>query len=127
MHTLDLAGPYALSPSPVRARHELQALLQSAAWDGDVDAVVLAVHEALSNSHRHGGGVRAASVKLDGEQVVVEVRDGGPPFDARRHTHRPPDPYAERGRGLWLISQIAQSWEVHRQRGENRLQLRFRP
>lgn len=127
MHTLDLAGPHALSPSPGRARHELQRLLESASWTGDVDAVILAVHEALANSQRHGGGVTGAFVQLQGEQVVVEVCDGGPPFDARHHTRRPPDPFAERGRGLWLISQIAHEWDIRRQRGENRLQLRFRP
>lgn len=127
MHTLDLAGPHALSPSPSRARHQLQSLLESASWRGDVDAVILAVHEALANSHRHGGGVTAAVAEFHGDQLVVEVRDGGPPFDARRHTHRPPDPFVERGRGLWLISQIAHSWDVRRQRGENRLKLRFQP
>ncbi len=127
MHALDLAATHALSPVPARARHELESLLESAAWQGDVDAVILAVHEALTNSHRHAGGVTAASVSLAEGEVVVEVCDAGPPFDAHRHTRRPPDLFAERGRGLWLISRVAQRMEVQRRRGHNCVRMQFRP
>jgi anti-sigma regulatory factor (Ser/Thr protein kinase) len=89
--------------------------------------VVLAVHEALMNSQRHAGGATAAMVGLDGPAVVVEVRDEGPGFDVARHAEAAPDPMAERGRGLWLISQLANSWEVLRFDDETCLRLRFDP
>jgi anti-sigma regulatory factor (Ser/Thr protein kinase) len=122
-----LAQPRALPPSPSAARRELQSILEGARWPGDVEGVVLAVHEALMNSHHHAGGATAASVGLDGSSVVVEVRDSGPGFDVGRHTADPPDPMAERGRGLWLISQLAESWEVLRADDETCLRLRFGP
>ncbi len=117
----------ALPPSPSAARRELQSLLESARWPGDVEGVVLAVHEALMNSQRHAGGATSATVGLDGPAVVVEVRDSGPGFDVDRHARVPPDPMAERGRGLWLISQLADSWDVRRVEHETCLRLRFDP
>lgn len=127
MNGLDLARNTLLSPTPVEARQEIQSLLESSDWRGDVDEVVLAVHEALTNALRHGGGITSAVAALHGQELLVEVKDAGPPFDPNRHTRRPPDPLAERGRGLWLISQIAASWELHRRRGYNCLRLRFAP
>lgn len=116
-----------LPPVPGAARRELQSLLNEADWPGDVDSVLLAVHEALINSHRHGGGAVSAQVFLDGQDLFVEVCDQGPGFDVSRHASRPPEALAERGRGLWLISQIADSWNVRQDRGGTCFILRFRP
>jgi anti-sigma regulatory factor (Ser/Thr protein kinase) len=127
MNASSLAHTRTLPPFPGAARRELQDLLEDANWPGDVDSVVLAVHEALMNSQRHAGGAISACVGLDGTEVVVEVCDGGPGFDVPRHAARPPEVLAEQGRGLWLISQIADSWDVRKQRGETCLTLRFRP
>ena len=102
-------------------------MLDAAHWPGDIDAVVLAVHEALMNSYRHAGGVTSASMGLDGPDVCVEIRDAGRGFDVDHHAGHAPDAMAERGRGLWLISQIAQSWDVTRRNGETSLCLRFQP
>lgn len=102
-------------------------MLEEAEWPGDVDAVVLAVHEALMNSCRHAGGVTSASAGLDGPELLVEIRDAGRGFDVDRHAAQPPDAMAERGRGLWLISQIAHSWAVRRHDGETSFCLRFQP
>ena len=117
----------ALSPQPGPARHQLLELLEHADWPGDVDAVVLAVHEALINSLRHAGGATSASAGLAGRELIVEVCDAGPGFDVEGHAGDRPDAFAEQGRGLWLISQIAASWELHRDNEETCLILRFRP
>ncbi|MGH9278727.1 MAG: ATP-binding protein [Acidimicrobiales bacterium] len=122
-----LAQSCSLPPNPSDARHELQALLSASAWPGDADAVVLAVHEAIMNSELHAGGATAATAQTDGTTVVVEVHDGGPGFDIDGHARHPPDPLAERGRGLWLISQIAHGWELERQCGRTCLRLVFQP
>ena len=117
----------ALPPIPNQARRELRSLLVEADWPGDVESVVLAVHEALINSQRHAGGAVSARVSLHGQDVVVEVCDAGPGFDVSDHASRPPEVMAERGRGLWLISQIAESFDVRRDDDETCLSLRFRP
>lgn len=116
-----------LSPQPGSARRQLHSLLESAHWPGDVDAVVLAVHEALMNSLRHAGGATWASADLAGRLLTVQVCDGGPGFDVDGHARRPPDALAEQGRGLWLISQIAVSWELQRDGDVTCLTLHFQP
>ena len=122
-----LAHNRPLPPIPGPGRRELQALLDEADWPGDVDSVLLAVHEALMNSHRHGGGAVSAQASLKGHDLVVEVRDRGPGFDVARHASDPPEAMAERGRGLWLISQIADSWDVRHDEGVTCFSLCFRP
>ena len=117
-----------MSPVPAQARRQLQFLLESRSWPGDIDGILLAVHEALINAQRHAGGATSATAEVeDGKDLVVEVRDEGPGFDMGDHTNGPPDPLAERGRGLWLITQIAASWDVRQHRGETCLRLHFKP
>jgi anti-sigma regulatory factor (Ser/Thr protein kinase) len=116
-----------LSPNPTQARRELLALLRGSGWPGDVEGVCLAVHEAIMNSERHAGGATSAVARTNGQTLVVEVHDAGPGFDIDRYADRPPEPLAEQGRGLWLISQIADGWQVDRSGGKTRLQLTFVP
>ncbi len=127
MNASGLAHTRTLPPLPAPARRELQAHLEAAEWPGDVESVVLAVHEALINAHDHAGGATCARVGLDGSDVLVEVHDEGPGFDVARHLSHPPDTLAERGRGLWLIGQLADSWDVRRHQGQTCFSLRFRP
>ncbi len=127
MNISPLAHPRPLPPAPGPARRELQALLQGIDWPGDVDGVLLAVHEALMNSHRHGGGTVSARAAISGTELLVEVCDEGPGFDVDRHASHPPEVMAERGRGLWLISQIADSYDVRHDDAGTCFSLRFRP
>ena len=115
-----------LSPNPGPARQQLRGLLVSSDWEGDVDAVVLAVHEAMMNAMHHAGGATSATAAVDGDRLVVEVRDCGPGFGFENHAGSPPDPIAERGRGLWLISRIADNYEVERTPDGTCLRLTFR-
>jgi len=109
-----IAEPIALPTAPSSARCQIRSLLSSRRWPGDVDAVVLALHEALVNADRHGGGAVRAEAAVDHDRLVIQVWDRGPAFDLAGHLHRPPDPMAERGRGLWLIGRITSSCEVRR-------------
>ena len=127
MNAPSFARTRPLPAAPGAARHALQSILREADWRGDVDGVVLAVHEALINSHRHAGGAISVKMWMDGTDVVVEVRDRGSGFDVGRYAADPPEAMAERGRGLWLISQIADSWDVRQDEGVTRLSLRFSP
>ena len=113
-----------LPTQPSLARRELTHLLADARWEGDVDGVLLAVHEAMVNAQRHGGGVTSATAAFEGRDLVVEVSDRGRGF------HIPESPEvaditSERGRGLFLIHQLTADAEVVRTGGDVRLVLTF--
>jgi anti-sigma regulatory factor (Ser/Thr protein kinase) len=119
-----LTRPVELPTQPAAARRQLRRLLGDAGWDGDSDAVVLAVHEAMVNAQRHGGGIRRATAALDGRTVVVEVTDGGDGFNVPKSPTMP-DPSGETGRGLYLIRRLADDVDVVRSGEEVCLVLRF--
>lgn len=120
-----VAQPIALTLDPAQARRQIESLLVTRSWTDDVDGVVLALHEALVNAERHAGGALRAEATLDTSSLVIQVWDGGPGFDPSPYVRRPPQAMAERGRGLWLISRIAASWEVRRSDEGSVLIMRF--
>ena len=115
-----------LPPSPREARGELARLLAERRWPGDVDAVLLVVHEAIVNAHSHAGGPPQVRVWFEGDTICVELSDAGPGFDVPQATPMP-DPRAESGRGLWLMRQMADQVEVRRDPSGSRLRLSFVP
>lgn len=119
-----LATPTPLSLRPGRARRQLTDLLAEERWPGDVDGVVLAMHEALVNAQRHAGGAVRVEVRVKGPTLVVEVFDRGPGFRLPSLAERPA-PMAERGRGLWLMCRISTWCEVRRDGDETCVHLRF--
>ncbi len=108
------AEPIALPLDPGAARRRIRAVLADEGWEGNSDDVVLAAHEALVNARRHGGAALQADMTLGSSGLVVRVWDAGPGFDLTPHVRRPPDPSAERGRGLWLIDRVTSTCEVDR-------------
>jgi serine/threonine-protein kinase RsbW len=116
--------PVELSTQPAAARHELNRLLVESQWDGDVDGVVLAVHEAMVNAQRHAGGVTHAAADVHGGAVVVEVYDEGGGFGMPMLPEMP-DSTSERGRGLFLIRSLAADARVRRSGKQVCLHLRF--
>jgi len=108
------AETIALSLEPSAARRQVRAYLAGEDWSGNTDDVVLAVHEALVNARRHGGAAVRAELALDRSCLVVRVWDAGPGFDLTARVRHPPDPTAERGRGLWLIDRMTTTCEVGR-------------
>ena len=124
MASSSVTRPVELSRQPAVARRELARVLAEERWDGDVDGVILAVHEAMVNAQRHGGGVTGASVCVDGDTVSVEVADKGRGFQIPE-TASGADVTAERGRGLFLIHHLATEATVRRNGTEVCLTLRF--
>ncbi len=119
-----LTRPVELSDQPGAARRQLAAVLADAGWDGDTDAVLLAVHEAMVNAQRHGGGVTRATATVEDGTVVVEVVDRGQGFGVPDAPPMP-DAVAERGRGLYLIRQLSTDARVERSGDDVCLVLRF--
>ena len=124
MKTASSTRPVELSAQPAEARRQLAKLLCDVGWDGDADAVLLAVHEAMVNAHRHAGGVQRATAAVDGGSVVVEIVDCGRGF-AFEGSQATPDIAAERGRGLYLISRLADDAHVERSADQVCFVLRF--
>lgn len=126
MQAKDCERSYALSTRPAVARRQLRDFLARERWSGDVDGAVLAVHEALVNAERHAGGARGAAAGLAAEgSLVVDVLDKGPGFAMSSDEPDPPGALGERGRGLWLIRELASSAEVKGDNSGACLRLRF--
>ena len=126
MFATTLARPIVLSTQPAVARRQLADALAAADWRGDVNAVLLVVHEALVNALRHGGGVTRAAAGFDGGSLLVEVWDRGSGFRFPR-SMPVPDASAEHGRGLFLMRRLATDARVVRSGDDVGLLLRFDP
>ncbi|MEU9709235.1 ATP-binding protein [Streptomyces sp. NPDC059164] len=104
-----------------QARHRMREQLRgNGVSDAVVDDAVLILSELLSNACRHGrplgqhtdvgdGDVRAAWRVDTGGGLTVEVTDGGGPT---RPVPATPSVTARGGRGLNIISALAQEWGV---------------
>ncbi|HVF14226.1 MAG TPA: ATP-binding protein [Acidimicrobiales bacterium] len=123
--------PVTLPLAPADARRELRTLLTGTRWCPHVDSVVLAVHEALVNADRHGGGAVRLDASVEGDALVIEVCDRGPGFEfpppADQVVTETSDPFSEHGRGVWLIRQIASRAETDRRGDDFCLRMRFDP
>lgn len=98
-------------------RREIAAyLIRHASPDSDLDAAELVVSEILGNVHRHAPGPAWVSLTWSSEAPELVVRDLGARFDADRElgvgadlvdADLPDDPFAEHGRGLFLVAAMA--------------------
>lgn len=75
----------------------------------------LLAREALVNAVQHGSRcdaskVVSASLRLEGDALVLTVGDQGPGWDWRSMSVAPPDPVKESGRGLIIIRKYADSF-----------------
>lgn len=74
------------------------------------DDVTLVVSELVTNAVIHGAGDVTLGVEVGDEAVRVEVADRDPELGARPAVRVD----AETGRGLLLVSRLAQRWGVRR-------------
>lgn len=109
-------GPAGVS----KARHRMREQLNGSGVSGSVvDDAVLILSELLSNACRHGrplgraeigdGDIRAAWRVDKAGRLTVEVTDGGGPT---RPVPSTPSVTARGGRGLNIITALAQQWGV---------------
>ncbi len=104
---------FRLPPDPsrlLRARERMRDYLQQYCSDQRaIDDVVLAVQEACTNAIRHSGSEEDIEVnlRLDGGDLLAEVRDKGRGFDAGDiDLDKPPPPLENCGRGLYLMAHL---------------------
>jgi anti-sigma regulatory factor (Ser/Thr protein kinase) len=107
VHGLPLGASTIDAPRRAVERHAARAGLSAARRDD----LVLAVHELVTNSVRHGGGYGRLRLWSEGDAVVCEVRDRGGIADPLAGRVRP----AARqrgGYGLWLAHQVCDLVQV---------------
>jgi anti-sigma regulatory factor (Ser/Thr protein kinase) len=73
--------------------------------------VVLALEELIANAQEHGAPPVEVTAWGDG-RMVIEVTDGGSMRSAPAAPARPPTSDQDRGRGLWIVSQLADHLSV---------------
>jgi serine/threonine-protein kinase RsbW len=111
------AYPFSLTiPSELRllpvARQFVEAVCQSGGLDAAaVNAVVLAVNEAISNVIRHAHRDRPAmplhlQCRLLSDGIEIQLLDEGPAFDLTTVPHLDPGEVRVGGRGVYLMRQL---------------------
>ncbi|MGK5681271.1 anti-sigma factor RsbA family regulatory protein [Actinoplanes sp. URMC 104] len=101
------APPHAelVAPSPSAARAAVRAAADGVLGDDDLEDLIVAVSEAVTNAAMHGRAPFGMRVWRGADRVVVTVSDGGA---------GPKDPFAglipatdraTGGRGLWIVHQ----------------------
>lgn len=109
MPELSAEETFPLSPeAPRRARSWVRSLLEG--WGvGDADGLILlAVSELTTNAVKHGGSGFSLSIQVCGDAVVIRVGDASPEGPVTRPV--PAD--AEAGRGIVILSALADGWGV---------------
>ena len=100
----------ALSDNPAEIEAVRQVVRSMAALGGFADRAgdaALALDEVVANAQEHGRAPITVNAWADG-RLVIEVEDSGGGFDYGSvcRTH-PPAPFGSRGRGLWIVRQLA--------------------
>lgn len=91
--------------------------------------ILLAVGEAAGNAYRHGRRSDGRSeirvrCEFDRPDFEVEVTDDGPGFDPQEVSSRgTPDPFAQGGRGLFLMNQLMDSVTVDTSKNGTKVRL----
>jgi anti-sigma regulatory factor (Ser/Thr protein kinase) len=108
-----------LCPEAVRAARELivATVPDGARWS--LDDALLCASELVSNAVCHGVGPLEVRVQSERDWVRVEVEDRAPRALPERLTpdgagFDAPPPLATAGRGLFLVEQLADRWDVER-------------
>jgi anti-sigma regulatory factor (Ser/Thr protein kinase) len=78
-----------------------------------VEQFVQAVDEVATNAVEHGGGSGVLQIWTGPQTMMCEVSDTGAGLLDPLAGHLPPDPFAARGRGLWLARQFSDLVELH--------------
>lgn len=93
--------------APAEARDFVACALRS--WHvghPQVDDIVLATSELVTNAYEHGRGGIALRLRCTSDNVVLEVRDGAGEDPVLRR----PGPHSAHGRGLALVAAISTTW-----------------
>lgn len=119
-------GRLALSTTPAtprNARNSLRDLLATSGWRGDVEGAVLMMSEVATNALVHAGAIGTVTMTITDDVLHVSTRDASKGLPV-------PLPPAERqcsGRGLPIVSEIADGWGVEPCDGGKTVWFELRP
>jgi serine/threonine-protein kinase RsbW len=102
-------------------RMQAEAIARRLHYDEEeVQDIKTAVGEACDNSIEHGLSPNGVDVHyhLSMDELQIEVIDYGSGFDSTGKGNEPPDPFAERGRGLFLMKYLMDRVEIYSKSGE---------
>jgi anti-sigma regulatory factor (Ser/Thr protein kinase) len=106
-------------------RHDIKAIAATTGFSDRAGDVALALDELIANSQEHGEPPIEVEAWNDG-RLVIEVSDKGTGFDRAEiwGTH-PPRHTGHRGRGLWIVRQLADRVEIFTDDGSTRVRVEF--
>ena len=97
--------------APARARHEVRAaLLGLGLLEAQLDDVLLATSELVTNAFEHGERPKRLELAYVGERLTLRVHDTG----SRLPELRAPSPAEARSRGLVLVQALSEDWGFER-------------
>ncbi len=108
-YAVELTGDPADIP---RVRQDLREMAVRTGFAGRASDLVLMLDELVANALEHGGPPITVRAWHDG-RLIMTVSDTGGGFDQRSvlRTH-PPAMLGKRGRGLWIVRQVADHVEI---------------
>jgi serine phosphatase RsbU (regulator of sigma subunit)/anti-sigma regulatory factor (Ser/Thr protein kinase) len=113
--------------SAASARRVVEQVLVERSLTGLVDSATLLVSELVTNALRYAGGPRELTVHIDPAGIVVSVSDTSPvPPLQRDRWDSLGELLPENGRGLLLVSAIADDWGWDAEGGGKRVWFRLR-
>jgi len=97
--------------APARARQEVSAaLLGLGLAEEQLDDVLLATSELVTNAFEHGDRPKRLELAYDGGRLTLRVHDAG----SRLPELRAPSPTEARSRGLVLVQALSEDWGFER-------------
>lgn len=105
----------------VIVRMQAEAIARRARFDEEeIQDIKTAVGEACDNAIEHGVSEKGVDVHyhLSLEELTIEITDYGPGFEPSGRGDEPPDPFAERGRGIFLMKYLMDRAEIYSKPGE---------
>ncbi|OEJ30474.1 ATP-binding protein [Streptomyces subrutilus] len=125
------AGSFPVSQGVRAARLWTAGHLTSLGWDNwapdTAHSVLLSVSELVTNAHVHAAGTAHLVLTWDGTCLHVSVSDSDPQLPAPRPADATADAGATSGRGLGIVTTLADSWDVHACHGGKAITACFRP
>ncbi len=123
------AGSFPVSKGVRAARLWTAEHLASLPWNNwaadTVHSVLLSVSELVTNAHVHAAGTAHLVLTWDGTCLHVSVADSDPQLPTPRPADG--DAGATSGRGLGIVTTLADSWDVHACHGGKAITACFRP
>lgn len=93
-------------------RHDVRAIAVTSGFADRAGDVALTLDELLANAQEHGNPPIDVEAWSDG-RLIVEVFDRGEGFNRPEiWSKHPPEPSGHRGRGLWIVRQLADRVEI---------------